>query len=96
MGDYAAHTGELDARGSRFGIAVARFNIDVTQPLLDGCLQALTAHGASDADVSVWWVPGAFELPVVAKRLADSGTVDAVICLGAVVRGETRTYLPLV
>ena len=92
MGEYAAHTGELEATGLRFGVAVARFNIDITQPLLDGCVAALTAHGASDSDVGVWWVPGAFELPVLAKRLADSGSVDAVICLGAVVRGETAHF----
>jgi 6,7-dimethyl-8-ribityllumazine synthase len=92
MGEYAAHAGALDATGLRFGIAVARFNLDITEPLLDGCTRALRERGAADSDVGVWWVPGAFELPVVAKRLADSGTVDAVVCLGAVVRGETAHF----
>ncbi len=92
MGEYAAYEGDLDAKGLRVAIAVARFNRDVTEPLLDGALRALTAAGAADDDVSVWWVPGAFELPVVAKRLADSGRVDAVICLGAVIRGDTAHF----
>jgi 6,7-dimethyl-8-ribityllumazine synthase len=92
VGEYAAFEGELDAKGMRVAIAVARFNRDITEPLLDGALRALKAAGASDDDVSVWWVPGAFELPVVAKRLADSGRVDAVICLGAVIRGDTAHF----
>jgi 6,7-dimethyl-8-ribityllumazine synthase len=92
MGEYSSHEGVLDAGGLRFGIAVARFNRDITGRLLDGCAAALAEHGARDADVSVWWVPGAFELPVLAKRLADSGRVDAVICLGAVIRGDTAHF----
>ncbi len=92
MGEYAAFEGSLDARGLRVAIAVARFNRDITEALLDGALTALRAAGAADADVSVWWVPGAFELPVAAKRLADSGRVDAVICLGAVIRGDTAHF----
>ena len=92
MGEYASHEGALDAAGLRFGVGVARFNRDISERLLDGCLRALSDRGATDDAVSVWWVPGAFELPVVAKRLADSGCVDAVICLGAVVRGETAHF----
>ncbi len=92
MGEYAAHEGTLDARGLRFAIGVARFNRDITEGLLDGAQRALAQHGADDDDVTVWWVPGAFELPVLAKRLASSGKVDAVICLGAVVRGETAHF----
>ena len=92
MGDYVAFEGELDATGIRVAIAVARFNRDITEQLLDGSFRTLKAAGASDDDVSVWWVPGAFELPVVAKRLADSGRVDAVICLGAVIRGDTAHF----
>jgi 6,7-dimethyl-8-ribityllumazine synthase len=88
MGEYAATEGSLDATGMRFGIAVARFNRDVTEQLLDGAETALRKHEA--ADVTVAWVPGAFELPLVAKRLAAS--VDAVICLGAVIRGETAHF----
>ncbi len=92
MGTYSAHTGELDASGLRFAIVVARFNHDITSALLDGAVRALADAGAADDDVSVWWVPGAFELPVVAKRLAESGRADAVICLGAVIRGETAHF----
>ena len=92
MGSYAAFEGGLDANGLRFAIAVARFNETITLGLLDGAVRALERAGAAEADVSVWWVPGAFELPVVAKRLADSGRVDAVICLGAVVRGDTAHF----
>jgi 6,7-dimethyl-8-ribityllumazine synthase len=90
MGDYAATEGELDATGMRFAVVVARFNRDITDVLLDGAETALRKHDASD--VVVAWVPGAFELPLVAQRLASSGTVDAVICLGAVIRGETAHF----
>jgi 6,7-dimethyl-8-ribityllumazine synthase len=92
MGEYAAYEGDLNAKGMRIAIAVARFNRDITEQLLDGALSALREAGAADDDVSVWWVPGAFELPVVAKRLADSNRVDAVICLGAVIRGDTAHF----
>jgi 6,7-dimethyl-8-ribityllumazine synthase len=90
MGEYAAKEGDLDATGMRFAIVVARFNRDITEELLDGAERILRKHEA--ADVSVLWVPGAFESPLVAKRLAASGTVDAVICLGAVIRGETAHF----
>jgi 6,7-dimethyl-8-ribityllumazine synthase len=90
MGEYAATEGDLDATGMRFAIAVARFNREITEALLDGAETALRKHDAGD--VTVAWVPGAFELPLVAKRLAASGEVDAVICLGAVIRGETAHF----
>jgi len=90
MGEYAATEGSLDATGMRFAIAVARFNRDVTEVLLDGAERVLRKRGAADAQVV--WVPGAFELPLVAKKLAASGTVDAVVCLGAVIRGETAHF----
>jgi 6,7-dimethyl-8-ribityllumazine synthase len=90
VGEYAAHEGSLDASGMRFGVVVARFNKDITEQLLDGADAMLRKHDA--ADVTVAWVPGAYELPLVAKRLAASGTVDAVICLGAVIRGETAHF----
>ncbi len=92
MGEYSAFEGTLDASGLRVGIAVARFNRDITEQLLDGAVRALRDAGAADDAVSVWWVPGAFELPVVAKRLAESGRVDAVVCLGAVIRGDTAHF----
>jgi 6,7-dimethyl-8-ribityllumazine synthase len=84
--------GDLHARGRRFAIAVARFNELVTRKLLEGALAGLHANGVADEDVDVVWVPGAFELPLVARRLARSRTFDAVICLGAVIRGETAHF----
>ena len=90
MGEYTAHEGSLDAAGMRFAIVVARFNRDITEKLLEGAEAMFAKHDA--ADVSVSWVPGAYELPLVAKRLAASGAVDAVVCLGAVIRGETAHF----
>jgi 6,7-dimethyl-8-ribityllumazine synthase len=90
MGEYARYEGELDATGMRFAIVAARFNNDVTEPLCAGAEKMLRDHGA--ADVHVAWVPGAFELPLVAKRFAESGAVDAVVCIGAVIRGETPHF----
>ena len=84
--------GETRAQGRRIAVVVARFNVIVTRRLLDGAIEGLRAHGVADADVDVAWVPGAFELPVVARRLAASGTYDSVICLGAVIRGETSHF----
>jgi 6,7-dimethyl-8-ribityllumazine synthase len=90
MGEYARYQGELDATGMRFAVVAARFNHDVTEPLCAGAEKTLRDHGA--ADVHVAWVPGAFELPLVAKRFAQSGAVDAVVCIGAVIRGETPHF----
>jgi 6,7-dimethyl-8-ribityllumazine synthase len=90
MGEYAATEGALDATGMRFAIAAARFNREITEPLLHGAETILRKRDA--ADVTVAWVPGAYELPLVAKRFAASGAVDAVICLGAVIRGETAHF----
>jgi 6,7-dimethyl-8-ribityllumazine synthase len=84
--------GETNSRGRRVAVVVARFNEIVTRRLLEGALEGLRAHGVDDDDVDVAWVPGAFELPIVARRLAASGTHDAVICLGAVIRGETSHF----
>ena len=82
----------MDGAGLRVGIVVARFNDFVTRPLLTGALETLARHGVQDSDLSIAWVPGAFELPVVAKAMAETGRYDAVICLGAVLRGETDHY----
>ena len=90
MGEYEASEGALDATGMRFAVVVARFNREITEQLLDGAERIMRKRDA--ADVMVVWVPGAFEIPVVAKRLAASGTVDAVVCLGAVIRGETAHF----
>jgi len=83
--------GEADGIGLRLGIVVARFNEIVTTALLDGAVRALAHAGVADDDVTVVWVPGAFEIPVVARRFALAG-VDAVVCLGAVIRGETAHF----
>ena len=82
----------MDGPGLRVGVVVARFNDFVTRPLLTGALETLARHGVADAAITVAWVPGAFELPVIAKAMAQSGRYDAVICLGAVLRGETDHY----
>jgi|SRR5215211_213095 len=92
MGEYTQHEGVLDASGMRVAIVASRFNGDVTELLLDGALDALRSFGLDTDLVSVVWVPGAFEIPLVAKRLAESGEVDAVICLGAVIRGDTPHF----
>jgi len=82
----------LDAKGLRFGLVVSRFNEFVTGRLLAGAVDTLTKAGAREADVVVVRVPGAFEIPLVARRLARSRRFDAVICLGAVIRGETPHF----
>lgn len=85
-------TGELNAKGRKFGIVVSRFNEFITGKLLDGAIDCLTRHGAADADIDVCWVPGSFEIPPVARRLALSKKYNAVICLGAVIRGATPHF----
>ncbi len=84
--------GMLVGRGKRFGVVVGRFNEFVGGKLLDGALDALVRHEVAPADVTVAWCPGSFEIPLVAKRLAGSGAYDAVICLGAVIRGATPHF----
>jgi len=84
--------GDMNGQGLHVGIVVARFNEIITRKLLDSALETLIRHGVRDDDISVSWVPGSFELPVVAKALAKTGRYQAVICLGAVIRGETSHY----
>ena len=84
--------GTFDAHGRRFAIAAARFNEVITRKLVDGALACFRAHGVNEDDVAVVWVPGAFEIPPVAQRLARSGAFDAVVCLGAVIRGATPHF----
>ncbi len=84
--------GDFDARGGRWAIAASRFNSLVVERLVEGAIDALVRHGAEPGDISVCRVPGAFELPFAAREIARSGSYDAVICLGAVVRGETSHY----
>jgi len=92
VGEYEQYEGSLDATGMRLAVVAGRFNAHITRPLLDGALTALGEHGLAESDVPVHWVPGAFEIPLVAKRLGASGTVDGVICLGAVIRGDTAHF----
>jgi len=81
-----------NAAGFRFGVVVATFNETITGRLLSSCLDGLTKQGLKDADIEVVRVPGAFEIPLVARTLANSGRLDAVICLGAVIRGDTPHF----
>jgi 6,7-dimethyl-8-ribityllumazine synthase len=84
--------GDLIAKGKRFGIIASRFNDFITKDLISGCVDTLLRHGAKEDDVSITWVPGSFELPLIAQKLAKSKTVDAVICLGTVIRGSTPHF----
>jgi 6,7-dimethyl-8-ribityllumazine synthase len=86
------YEGRLDATGLRIAVLASRFNETITKSLLEGALSALRRHGLDDASITVAWVPGAYELPLAAKRLAASGEFDAVVCLGAVIRGATTHY----
>ncbi|ATW24686.1 6,7-dimethyl-8-ribityllumazine synthase [Candidatus Formimonas warabiya] len=83
--------GKLVAEGLKFGIVVGRFNEFITGKLLSGALDALERHGASQADIEIVWVPGAFEIPLAAKKMANKN-YDAIICLGAVIRGATPHF----
>jgi len=86
------HEGMLAAGGSHFAIVVSRFNELITSKLLAGALDCLKRHGCGEEDIEVAWVPGAFELPLVAQKLARSGRFDVVICLGAIVRSDTPHF----
>lgn len=84
--------GNLIANGMKFGIVAARFNEFIVSKLIGGAEDALLRHGANEDDITLAWVPGAFEIPTAAKQMAQSGKYDAVICLGAVIRGATSHY----
>lgn len=84
--------GNITAKGLRFAIVASRFNEFITSKLLEGALDMLRRHGAAENAVDVVWVPGAFEIPLAAKKLASCGKYDAVICVGAVIRGATSHY----
>lgn len=86
------YEGKLTAEGLRFGIVVSRFNEFITSKLLEGALDALKRHGADMDGTEVAWVPGSFEIPLVAQKMARSGRYNAVICLGAVIRGSTPHF----
>ena len=84
--------GKVVAEGMKVGIVASRFNSFIVQKLLDGAVDGLVRHGVAEEDITAAWVPGAFELPIVAKQMAESGKYDAVICVGAVIRGSTSHY----
>jgi|SRR5579883_543165 6,7-dimethyl-8-ribityllumazine synthase len=86
------HVGSARGEGMRVAVAASRFNGPVTERLVEGALDWLVAHGVDPGSITLAWAPGAFELPLLAQRLAGGGQADAVICLGAVIRGETAHY----
>lgn len=86
------YEGQLDGSGLKFGLVISRFNDFITRRLVDGCMDALKRNGVSEDDVEAAYVPGSFEIPVVAQKMARSGKFDAVIALGAVIRGATSHF----
>ena len=84
--------GKVVAEGMKIGIVASRFNEFIVSKLIGGAQDALIRHGVSDDDIDLAWVPGAFELPIVANKMAESGKYDAVLCLGAVIKGATSHY----
>ncbi|SMC55865.1 6,7-dimethyl-8-ribityllumazine synthase [Sporomusa malonica] len=92
MENIKTYEGNLVAEGLKFGIVIARFNEFITSKLLGGSLDALKRHGAVVENIEIAWVPGAYEIPLVAQKMAMSKKYDAVICLGTVIRGSTSHY----
>ncbi len=86
------YEGHITGEGRSFGIVVSRFNEFISLKLLEGAMDCLRRHGVEDSDISIVWVPGAFDVPLLAKRMGDSGSYDAVLCLGAVIRGGTPHF----
>lgn len=86
------YSGDLLVKDAKFNIIVGRFNEFIGSKLLDGAKDALVRHGAKESDISITWVPGAYEIPLAAKKLAKSNQYDAIICLGAVIRGSTPHF----
>lgn len=84
--------GSLIAKGKKFGIVASRFNDFMTKELVSGCMDTLLRHGVSDQDLVISWVPGAFEIPLIAEKMARTKSYDAVICLGTVIRGATPHF----
>ncbi len=92
MGAVKVVNGTMIVKDKKFGVVVSRFNEFISRELLDGALDTLIKHGVTKEEVTAVWVPGSFEVPIVAKKMADSGKYDAIICLGAVIRGETPHF----
>jgi 6,7-dimethyl-8-ribityllumazine synthase len=86
------YEGSFDARDLRVGLVASRFNETITKRLVEGAVDALIRHGVPDDSISLAWVPGAFEIPAAARRMATSGEFDAIVCLGVVIRGETAHF----
>ncbi|MGC9046050.1 MAG: 6,7-dimethyl-8-ribityllumazine synthase, partial [Thermodesulfovibrio sp.] len=84
--------GKLDAQGLKFGIVVSRFNEFITSRLLEGAIDALIRHGAQQTDIEIVRVPGSFEIPIIAKKLAQTGKFHAIVCLGTLIRGATPHF----
>ena len=84
--------GDLIGKGKKFALLVSRFNDFISKRLLEGAMDALTRHGVDDSDITVAWVPGSFEIPIAARKLAESGNYNGIICLGAVIRGDTPHF----
>jgi len=84
--------GQLVATNKKFGIIASRFNEFITSKLLEGALDAFTRHGVKDDDMTIAWVPGSYEIPYAVKRMAESGNYDAIVCLGALIRGATPHF----
>ena len=92
MKEYKEYSGQLIAKGFKFAIIVSRFNQFITERLLDGAIDAIVRSDGKKEDIEVIWVPGAFEIPLVTKRAVMSKKYDAIICIGAVIRGETPHF----
>ncbi len=85
-------TGKMIVKGKSFGIVVSRFNEFISEKLLDGAIDTLIKHGVPESEITVVWTPGSFEVPMLAKKLAESNKYNAIICLGAIIRGETPHF----
>jgi 6,7-dimethyl-8-ribityllumazine synthase len=92
MSQYRTIEGKLDATGLKVAVVASRFNDFITGKLIEGALDCLVRHGAEEAGISVYRVPGSFELPLTAQKIARSGEVDAIVCLGALIRGQTPHF----
>ncbi len=89
---YKVIEGDMIAKGKKFGIVASRFNDFITKELISSCIDTLVRHGVQEKDLSVTWVPGAFEIPLIAQKIAKSKAYDVVICLGTVIRGSTPHF----
>ncbi len=92
MGSSKVVNAGLISKGKKFGIVVSRFNEFISSKLLEGAIDTLVKHGTTESDISAVWVPGSFEVPMIAKKMVNSGKYNAVICLGAIIRGETPHF----